>query len=131
MDYTGFDRPYVNARLSAESIDLDVASIPRLLLTQVGPGGDSSVIRALGGLDFDLAVDVQQVAQLGLVLKDLVLAAQARDGLINVDLGNRRNSGWVFSVVLADLTCVPTGRLLSSACGSMHRIFSNWPARFL
>jgi|GEM_PF-1458232 len=97
VDYTGFDRPYVNARLSAESIDLDVASIPRLLLTQVGPGGDSSVIRALGGLDFDLAVDVQQVAQLGLVLKDLVLAAQARDGLINVDSATAEIPGGYFS----------------------------------
>ncbi len=97
VDYTGFDRPYINARLSAENIDLNVAAIPRLLLAQVGPGGDSAVIRALGGLDFDLAVDVQQVAQLGLVLKDLVLAAQSRDGLINVDSATAEIPGGYFS----------------------------------
>ncbi len=97
VGYTGFDRPYINARLTAETIDLDVASIPRLLLSQVGPAGDSAVIAGLGGIDFDLNVDVQQVAQLGLVLRNLALAAQARNGLIHLDSLTAEVPGGFFS----------------------------------
>ncbi|AKS42625.1 AsmA family protein [Wenzhouxiangella marina] len=85
IQYTAFDRPYVNARLSSAFVDLDVARIPALLAGEDGHREASKVIEAARGMDFDLEVRADQVAQLGLVMRDLALQAQGRDQQLRVD----------------------------------------------
>jgi len=85
IEYTAFERPYFNIRLDSEMIDLDVARLPALLGAQLGPQGDSSVIAGLQAMDFDLEARIGQVAQAGLILNDLEMAAQSRDQRLTVD----------------------------------------------
>ncbi|MEN1729309.1 MAG: AsmA family protein, partial [Pseudomonadota bacterium] len=85
LQYTAFDQPYINMTLNAEMIDLDVARLPSLLAGQLGADSQSRVISGLQAMDFDLDVKIGQVAQTGLVLKDLEMTAQARDRRLAVD----------------------------------------------
>ncbi len=134
LSYGGFDRPYFNAELRAEFMDLHVARLPELLLEHVFGPDSSRVLRSLAGMDFDLLVEVDQVAKLGLVLGDLRIRSQSRERQVVLDeLRATLPGGYLTGLGAVDLRTEPprTELGLRIDADALGQLASAIPARWL
>ncbi|TVQ30045.1 MAG: AsmA family protein [Wenzhouxiangella sp.] len=85
-NYLAGDRPYLSAALASDFFDVDVLALAQKLGDLSRQPSDAGLLTALRGFDFDVAVDLGRVAELGLVLNGVVLAMEGRSGLVALAL---------------------------------------------
>ncbi|MEE4329466.1 MAG: AsmA family protein [Wenzhouxiangella sp.] len=85
LTYRGYERPYLAATVQAAFLDADVLMLTDMIAGLSGMDDDAPLMIALRGMDLDVSVAVDQLAQLGMVLKGLAVEARARDGLVSVN----------------------------------------------
>ena len=84
LRYAGGKRPSFSARTSARLVDVDVLQVlDRMAMVPRLPD-NSGVKTALRGMDFDVQVDIEQVATLGMVINEFSMLATGRDGLVRL-----------------------------------------------
>jgi AsmA protein len=84
MRYAGGDRPSFSARLSSELVDVDVLQVlERMAMVPYLPE-DSGVMTGLRGMDFDVQLDIEHVATLGLTVDSLDMLVTGREGLVHI-----------------------------------------------
>jgi uncharacterized protein involved in outer membrane biogenesis len=82
LTYRGYDRPYLAAVVQAPFVDADVLMLTDMLAGLSELDDDAPLMLALRGMDFDVRVGIDQLAQLGLVLNGLSVEVRAREGLV-------------------------------------------------
>ena len=85
LTYRGYERPYLAATVQAPFVDADVLMLIDMLAGLSEMDDDAPLMLALRGMDFDVSVGIDQVAQLGLILNGLAIEARARDGLVTAE----------------------------------------------
>lgn len=113
LHWQGLERPRVVAELAAQSLNVDVLAALEQLAGWAQEPGRQTTVAALTAIDFDLGLQVEQVAEIGLVLHDLSLAMSARDGWVRID---------------ALQTSVPGGLLLAEAELDLRAVQPRWQA---
>ncbi len=84
LRYGGADRPSFSARLSAGLIDVDVLQVLERVAMVPELPDDSGAKTAMRGMDFDVDLDIEQIATLGMVVDGMVMRVTGRDGLVQI-----------------------------------------------
>ncbi len=92
-NYLSGDRPYLAASIASDFFDVDVLALPGKLGELTLMPRDAGVLTALRGFDFDIAMQVSEVARLGLVLEDARVEMEGRGGVVGIAMAPTRMPG--------------------------------------
>ncbi len=85
LGYQAGERGLLDLSLESELFDVDVLALPERIDELLFQDTPDLLAAALGGLDFDVVVAIDQVARLGLVLEALRVEMTGRGGEVSID----------------------------------------------